>query len=138
MPVVLICNDPCTYVSHSLQRYPVEAQLAYGKTRGCFQKPDEDIPPKDDISWPEITPIEFDNTRVTNRDAMKNQSTLIHPDVSTSTRYVLGTRYVRLSSIKQEKISVNYSQGCKCERAEHPTRRCPVDIMIHRLPSKGT
>ena len=74
----------------------MEAELAYGRTRGCFQKPKEDIPPKAEMSCPEITPIEFD-TRETNRDAMKNQSNLIHPDVSTSTRYVLGTRLVLLT-----------------------------------------
>ena len=90
MPVVLICDDPCTYVAHSLQRYPTEAELAFGKTHGCYEKPSEDVPPRTNISCPEITPIELQAS--TNRDAMKNDSILVHPDVSTSKRYVFGTR----------------------------------------------
>lgn len=92
MPVVHICDDACTLVCNTSHRYPVEAELAFGSTRGCFEKPREDLPPNK-ISCPDIIPIEFDE-RVPNRDAMKNPSTLVHPDVSTSTRYVLGTRSV--------------------------------------------
>ena len=97
MPVVHICDDACTFVSHSFLRYPVEAELAFGKTRGCFQKPDEKIPPNTDISCPDITPIELDK-RVPNREAMNNPSPLVHPDVPSSTRYVLGTRFVMSTS----------------------------------------
>ena len=89
-PVLHICDDACTLVCHSLQRYPVESELAYGSTRGCFENPHEDIPPKR-MSCPDIIPIELDN-RMPNRDAMKNPSTLVHPDVSSTVRYVLGTR----------------------------------------------
>ena len=91
MPVVHICDDACTYVSCSLQRYPVEAELAFGEKRGCFQMPKEEIPPKALISCPDIVPIQLDE-REPNKDAMRNPSILVHPDVPTSTRYVLGTR----------------------------------------------
>ena len=91
MPPLLICDDACTFVSHSLQRYPVTSELAYGEKRGCFEKPSEHNPPQKDISCPEILPIEL-SSREVNREAMNNLSSLIHPDVSTSTRYVSGTR----------------------------------------------
>ena len=81
MPVVHICDDACTYVSHCLLRYPIEAELAFGQKRGCFQKPDETKEPQKNISCPDITPIELD-PRKPNREAMRNQSILVHPDVT--------------------------------------------------------
>ena len=90
MPVVLTCDDACTYVAHSLLRYPIEAELAFGKTRGCYQKPSDDVPPSTDLSCPDIIPTELQSG--VNRDAMLNQSILVHPDAPTSTRYVFGTR----------------------------------------------
>ena len=96
MPVVHICDDACTYVSHCLLRYPIEAELAFGQKRGCFQKPDETKEPQKNISCPDITPIELD-PRKPNREAMRNQSILVHPDVTHQTRYVLGTRYIYIN-----------------------------------------
>ena len=75
-----------------MQRYPVEGQLAYGEKRGCFEKPSEDSAPLKDISCPEIIPIEL-STKDVNPAAMMNPSNLVHPDASTSSRYVSGTRY---------------------------------------------
>jgi hypothetical protein len=72
----------------------MEAELAYGKTRGCFEKPSDSVLPKTDISCPDIVPTELQTD--INRDAMKNSSILVHPDVSTHTRYVFGTRSVVL------------------------------------------
>ena len=77
-----------------MNRYPVEAELAYGSKRGCFERPSEDLPPSK-LSCPDIIPIELDE-RVPNREAMKNPSTLVHPDVSTLTRYVVGNRFVTI------------------------------------------
>ena len=93
MPPVHVCDDACTFVSHSIQRYPVEAELAFGETRGCFEKPDDDLPPNTGLSCPEITPIEH-STREPNREAMLNASPLVHPDVPTGKRYVFCTRLV--------------------------------------------
>ena len=90
---LLVCDDACTYVSHTLQRYPIVGQLAYGEKRGCFEKPQEDTLPQENISCPDITPIELSTTEV-NREAMRNPSTLVHPDIATTTRYVSGTRQV--------------------------------------------
>lgn len=91
MPPLLVCDDACTFISHSLQRYPVKAELAYGEKRGCFEKPKDNTPPRKDISCPDILPIELSTTEV-KREAMNNPSPLVHPDVMTSTRYVVGTR----------------------------------------------
>ena len=93
MPVVHICDDACTFVSHSLLRYPIEAEIAFGQKRGCFQKPNDTVEPLTNISCPDITPIELEQ-RKPNREAMLNPSQLVHPDVTNQTRYVLGTRFV--------------------------------------------
>ena len=95
MPVVHVCDDACTYVSHSLQRYPVEAELAFGETRGCFEKPDDDIPPTTGLSCPEITPIEH-STRVPNREAMLNPSPLGSSPLKQIEVWILSKHFVEL------------------------------------------
>ena len=90
MPIVHICDDPCTLVSHSLQRYPYEGELAFGKTRGCFELPSDDVPPTVGLSCPEIVPIEFQSQ--SNRKAMEKYDFLLHPDSNSFKRYVFGTR----------------------------------------------
>ena len=77
------------------------AELAYGSTKGCFQTPRDDLPPESGLSCPDIMPIEFtDPTEPINREAMNNSSQLKHPDVSTSRRYVSGTRSVTVTSVR--------------------------------------
>ena len=95
MPVVMILDDPCTYVANSLQRYPTEAELAFGRTKGCYEKPSNVFPPNTNLTCPDIIPTELQSR--SDRDAMLNASILVHPDVQTSTRYVFGTRSVLLS-----------------------------------------
>ena len=90
-PVCLCCDDPCTYVAHSFARYPTESELAFGERRGCFEKPSDEVPPRSGISCPDITPIEL-QSGVVNREAMLNPSHLVHPDTTSSARYVFGTR----------------------------------------------
>ena len=91
MPVILINDDSCTYVDHWFHRFPIEAELAFGSTRGCFERPSEDTHPTSGLSCPDILPTEIQTTPV-NRDSMKNPSILDHPDVRTQQRYVFGTR----------------------------------------------
>ena len=159
IPPLLICDDACTFVSHSLQRYPVEAQLAYGEKRGCFEKPQEDTLPQENISCPDITPIEL-STREVNKEAMRNKSPLVHPDVSTSTRYVSGTRQVNIVSQSSliEILVLQYntcpallatliyihihahkvfSLGYKCGRKAVLTRRILASFMICPNARKG-
>ena len=80
MPILLICDDPCTFVLHSLHRYPTLAELAYGSDRkGCFEKPDDRKPPSRDLDCPDIAPLEFkERVGLPNPDAMKNQSKLVN------------------------------------------------------------
>ena len=94
----MIMDDPCTFVSHSLQRlvniiiivltemwiffcrYPTIAELAYGSDRrGCFQIPSEDEDPTSGIDCPDILPIECDDERGNLHDpqAMENSSQLV-------------------------------------------------------------
>jgi hypothetical protein len=73
----------------------VLSEYAYGATKGCFEKPSNDVPPNSGISCPDITPIELSAEPV-NKQAMRNPSQLVHPDVPTPMRYVSGTRFVFL------------------------------------------
>ena len=78
--------------SHEKLKYPVMAKCAYGMTGGCFEMPSEIVPPKTGISCPDIIPIAFE-VKPINKEAMLNESALVHPDVETSSRYILGTRF---------------------------------------------
>ena len=89
-------NINAVVLSHSMLRYPVLAELVYGEFNGCFQKPSDSVLPDSNISCPDITPIEYQEKEMVNRQAMLNPSQLTHPDVSTSRRYVSGTRFVVL------------------------------------------
>ena len=90
MPIALICDDACTFVCHTFQRYPAEAEIAFGETRGCYQLHSDDVPPDTGLSCKDIIPIELQS--VSNRHAMENSNFLSHPDSESSKRYVFGTR----------------------------------------------
>ena len=75
---------------HSFGRYPTLSELSFGRYHGCFEKPDEDKDPTKEIDCPDITPLKFSNNK-TNRDAMRNESPLVHPDAKGLTKYCLGT-----------------------------------------------
>lgn len=84
-------DDACTFVRHSFSQYPVLSQLAFGEKLGCFEKPSSDKDPMPNIDCPDITPLMFCGNKV-NRDAMKVDSRLVHPDTNSLTKYCLGTR----------------------------------------------
>ena len=89
----LFLDDSCQYVRHSRAQpeYRVWSELAFGETHGCFEKPSATREPTANIDCPDITPLQFAHN-ITNRDAMKVESRLVHPDSTSLTRYVLGTR----------------------------------------------
>ena len=78
------------YCRHSFLRYPTQSQSAFGETRGCFEAPKNRKPNKG-ISCPDILPLHMSDSQP-NRDAMKNNDPLDHPDTKGKTRYCLGTR----------------------------------------------
>jgi hypothetical protein len=88
-----ITDDACTYVRHSFSQpqYRVWSQLAFGQYHGCFEKPSSTKDPTSNIDCPEIKPLNFCDNKV-NREAMNNDSRLVHPDSSSLTKYCLGTR----------------------------------------------
>ena len=96
LPVGLVCDDACGYVANCFQRYPTESELAFGEKRGCFEKPSDDVAPTRGISCPDIIPTEL-QSGPTNRAAMENPSNLVHPDTSSSQRYVFGTRLIEIT-----------------------------------------
>ena len=71
-------------------RYPAHAKRAFGQKKGCFETPDEKIPPSKNIECEEILPLTYDD-KPCNSDAMNNPDPLIHPDSNSVTRYCLGT-----------------------------------------------
>ena len=85
-------DDACAYVRHSFSepKYRVWSQLAFGEKLGCFEKPSSTKNPNSDIDCPDITPLLFSGNQA-NREAMKMESRLIHPDTGSSlTKYCLG------------------------------------------------
>ena len=68
----------------------MESEFAYGQFNGCFEKPSMTKDPTDNIDCPDIAPLTFSNN-VTNRDAMKNPSRLVHPDSDSRVKYCMGT-----------------------------------------------
>ena len=78
-------------MAHWFHKYPIEAELAFGSARGCFEMPSQDRPPSSGLSCPDIPPTELQTTEV-NPGAMMNPSRLDHPDVQGTRRYVFGTR----------------------------------------------
>ena len=90
----LILDDACAFVRYILSQpeHKVWSELAFGGTHGCFEKPSSQKDPTANIDCPDITPLMFTDNQ-TNREAMNNESRLIHPDTGSSlTKYVLGTR----------------------------------------------
>ena len=86
-------DDPCTYVRHSILRYPNESRQIYGELKGCFEPPSATVKPNSSIDCPDITPLTLsDNTQTVNREAMNDNNPLIHPDSNNLTRYCLGTK----------------------------------------------
>jgi len=69
----------------------VFSELAFGEKGGCFQKPVANQNPATNIDCPDVTPLEF-QANAGNREAMRNESRLVHPDSKSTTRYCLGTR----------------------------------------------
>ena len=89
LPIVLIMDDPCQYITHQFTHYPVEAEEAYGSLRrGCFETVSEYVKPKGDLDKPALTHIE-DQTEPANTGRMLDPSPLVHPDSSSSERYMM-------------------------------------------------
>ena len=91
LPVLAVCDDPCTLVQHIGHRDDQIAMLAYGETLGCFEKPSMTEPPSKDIDCPAILPLAHAVDEV-DSSAMENPSPVIHPDTKEQRRYIMGTK----------------------------------------------
>ena len=101
--LLAICDDPCTLVQHIEHRDGTIAELAYGETKGCFEKPSHTKKPTKDIDCPDILPLAHQQNQNGNQSLMDNPSTLLHPDVVGSKRYIMGTRLQMRKSGKSHK-----------------------------------
>ena len=102
LPILAICDDPCTLIQHIGHRFPTEAKLAYGETQGCFEKPSMTKPPTKNLPCPDILPLAH-SSNVTDRSAMTKSSILLHPDAQSDRRYITGTRLQMRPSGKSHK-----------------------------------
>ena len=77
--------------------------LAYGETKGCFEMPSTSKKPTEEIDCPDILPLAHQESQKVDSFAMTNQSPLIHPDVTGTRRYIMGTRMQMRDSGKSHK-----------------------------------
>jgi hypothetical protein len=77
--------------------------LAYGDTKGCFEKPSISQKPKKDIDCPDILPLAHVDNQNIDKAAMGNKSTLVHPDVKGTKRYIAGTKLQMREGVKSHK-----------------------------------
>ena len=82
----------------------MESQISLGvDRRGCFEPPSETEPPNTAIDCPDILPIGHP-ANITNKNAMEDESQILHPDCATMQRYVMGTRLQNVKGKKQHKL----------------------------------
>ena len=89
---------------HEFIHYPLESLVSLGADRrGCFEPPLETKVPSKNIDCKDILPIGHPEN-VTDENAMNDESQLLHPDCSTSQRYVMATRLQTTAGKKQHKL----------------------------------
>ena len=102
---LVVCDDSCTLVQHIRHRDGATAELAYGETKGCFEKPSSTEKPKTNLQVPDILPLALTyTTSLPNASAMTNSSILIHPDSQSTRRYIMGTKMQMRKSGKSHKM----------------------------------
>ena len=86
-------DDSCAFVRHILANpeYKEWSQAAFGEKLGCFEKPSSTRDPTSNIDCPDITPLQFSERKMVNRDAMKVDDRLVHPDSESREKYCFGT-----------------------------------------------
>jgi len=119
LPILMICDDPCTLVSHSLVKNPSVAEPAYGSNRrGCFEDPDDTKDPSSNIDCPDILPVEFrEDGHYHDPNSMKNPSQLVHPDARGTSRFVSGTKLqMRRNGTSHKRPSCRYHDVSKTKQ----------------------
>lgn len=112
----LLQNTTNLHFRHSFGRYPILSQLAFGKFHGCFEKPDENKEPLKNIDCPDVIPLKFSD-RIPDREAMRNDSPLVHPDAQGLTKYCLGTGLQMRDDKKSHKL-----QTCQFHNARNSSQ----------------
>ena len=67
------------------------SQATFGEKLGCFETPSSTRDPTSNVDCPDIAPLKFSEGRMANRDAMKVDDRLVHPDSDSREKYCLGT-----------------------------------------------
>jgi hypothetical protein len=79
--------------------------------------PDERKDPRKGIDCPAVTPLKFSD-KIPNREAMINQSPLIHPDAEGLTKYCLGTG-LQMRKGKGKKKKSHQMKTCEYHDADN-------------------
>lgn len=101
--LLVVCDDPCTLEQHIEHRNGTTAMLAFGEAKGCFEMPSNLKKPSTDIDCPDILPLTHQENPKGDKTAMENPSSLIHPDVKGTRRYIMGTKLQMKDSGKSHK-----------------------------------
>ena len=126
MPPLHICDDPCTFVSHSFIHYPFESLLTLGtERRGCFEPPSDELEPNTGIECTDILPIQLQENE-SNPAAMQSTCTRDHPDSTNEQRYVTGTR---LQTRGKGRKKSHKLQTCQFHNLDHCRQGAEIKSM---------
>ena len=112
-PVLLICDDPCTLVSHMFCSESEFANLMFGSNKGCFEPPHKVNLPRTNIDCPEILPLSI-YPRKPCPIALSDPTSKVHPISKNVLRKVLGTR---LSESHKSRNQCLYHNIGNCKQA---------------------
>ena len=77
-PLIMILDDPCTFISHMFCSETKLASKLFGANRGCFEPPHSTDPPREDHDCPEILPLSI-NPRKPIAWVLKTPNSKQHP-----------------------------------------------------------
>ena len=114
-PLLLILDDPCTFIAHLFCSETYLANTLFGANRGCFEPPHSTDPPKTDHDCPELLPVSI-YPRKPNIEVLNNPDSKLHPFSQTASRKVLGTR---LSDSHKSRNQCLYHSVGNCMQGSH-------------------
>ena len=128
-PLLLILDDPCTFISHMFCSETKLATKLFGANRGCFEPPHSTDPPRKDHDCPEILPLSI-NPRKPIAGVLKTPNSKQHPLSGTILRKVLGTR---ISESHKSRNQCLYHSVGNCQQAPHIKVSIALDVGLSSL-----
>lgn len=90
-PILLVCDTPCGFVRHMDCHSPEVGSKLWDKCSGCFEIPDMQKLPSEDMNVPSIVPVEYLEQPSQLHEHDKHN--MVHPLSREARRYVLGDRF---------------------------------------------